>query len=595
MVRGGPNMTAKTTVAQAPDFCALFESSPGCYLVLSPDLKIVAVTQAYLTATMTRREDILGRSLFEVFPDNPQDHNASGVAHLGASLQRVKDNLAPDTMAVQKYDIRRPAHEGGGFEQRWWSPVNSPVLARDGTLAWIIHRVEDVTDFVRVRQQGEQQERLTRDLEGRASRMEADILRRGQELQQANQEVRRLNAELEQRVEERTAQLKKAQDQLLHAQKMEAVGRLAGGVAHDFNNVLSVIISYSSMMMTDMPPTDPARHDVEQIKIAADRAAALTRQLLAFSRQQVLEARVLDLNSVVQGVETMLTRLIGADVDLAFGLKPGVHPVMADPGQLEQVLMNLAINARDAMPRGGKLTIETGNVELDQHYADEHLGVHPGAYAMLAVSDTGTGMDKATLARIFEPFFTTKPQGKGTGLGLATAMGIIQQSGGSIWAYSEPDNGTTFKVYLPRTTEAAGPQAEPDTAVAVLHGTETILLAEDEAQVRTVVRGILEQAGYVVLEAADAGEALALCERHPGPIHLVLTDVVMPQMNGRQLADRLCAMRPGLPVLFMSGYTDGAIMLHGMLESGLAFLQKPFTPQSLARRVRQVLDGAKRA
>jgi PAS domain S-box-containing protein len=380
------------------------------------------------------------------------------------------------------------------------------------------------------------------------------------------------------------------EEQLRHSQKMEAVGRLAGGVAHDFNNLLSVILSYSEMVIADLKEGDPIRDDIEEIRRAGVRAADLTRQLLMFSRQQVIEPRVLDLNDVIAGMEKMLRRLVGEDVDIAW--RPGAvgASVCVDPGSIEQVIMNLAINARDAMPQGGKLTIETANVVVDQSYASAHLGATPGAYVMLSVADSGTGMDKATQARIFEPFFTTKEKGKGTGLGLSTVFGIVHQSGGHVWVESEIGVGSVFKIYLPRVDRRAV-EPRPKQSPATLRGHETILLVEDEVQVRDVARGILQRYGYTVIEARDAGEAFLLCERHPATIHLLLTDVVMPQMSGPELAKRLAQERPGMKVLCMSGYTDDAAVRHGVIDSAFAYLQKPLTVETLTRKVRDVLDA----
>jgi signal transduction histidine kinase len=559
-----------------PDFRALFESAPGLYLVLTRDLEIVAVSEAYLAATMTERSRILGRALFDVFPDNPDDPQATGVANLRASLERVLALGRADTMAVQKYDIRRPDSEGGGFEERFWSPLNSPVLDEHGELRYIIHRVEDVTEFVRLR--------------SRTVSMEAEIFRRAQELQTSNQELRSLQAELEQRVEARTAELRRAEAQLRHSQKMEAIGRMSGAIAHDFNNLLSVILSYSTLLVRDLRPIDPMREDLESIRKAGERAAELTRQLLAFSRQQVLAPRVLDLNETVHETERMLRRLLGADIDLVTRCQRDLSKVRVDPGQMDQVVMNLALNARDAMPDGGKLTIETSDVVLDESYAAQHHGVTPGPHVLLAVSDTGIGMDAETQGRIFEPFFTTKPAGKGTGLGLSTVFGIVQQSGGSIWVYSELGTGTTIKIYLPRA-EGSVDEPEEFAPPPTLHGKETILLVEDQDEVRRVATTILRNYGYRVLSASNAGEALLACEKHLRAIDLLLTDVVMPQMSGPELSQRILAQRPDLKVLFMSGYADGAVVGHGILDSGTDYVQKPLLPEVLARRVRQVLDA----
>jgi two-component system, cell cycle sensor histidine kinase and response regulator CckA len=386
------------------------------------------------------------------------------------------------------------------------------------------------------------------------------------------------------------AALQRAEEQLRQAQKMEAIGSLAGGVAHDFNNVLSVILSYCELILEDLRPNDPLRGDVEQIQTAGKRAADLTRQLLMFSRQQVIESKVLDLNVLLSAMDKMFRRILGEDIDLVSSLEAELGRVRADPGSIEQVVMNLVVNARDAMPTGGKLTLETSNVELDDEFALEHHAAKPGPYVMLAVSDTGVGMDKVTRARVFEPFFTTKETGKGTGLGLSTVFGIVQQSDGHVWVYSELGKGTTFKIYLPRV-DAAVEDVPRKVTVGSLRGSETILLVEDEEQVRTVASGILRKHGYHVLEVSNAGEALLLCEKHLAPIHLLVTDVVMPQMSGPELAKRLAIVRQDMKVLCMSGYTDDAALRHGVIESGIAYLQKPLTVESLTRRVREVLES----
>ena len=380
------------------------------------------------------------------------------------------------------------------------------------------------------------------------------------------------------------------EDQLRQAQKMEAVGMLAGGVAHDFNNLLTIIAGYSQLILGTLGPKDPNRHSVEQIIKAGERAAALTQQLLAFSRRQVLQPRVLDLNKLVGSLGTMLRRLIGEDIELRLVLKPDLGRVSADPGQVEQVIMNLVVNARDAMPKGGVLTVETANTHLDEHYAGCHIAATPGPFILLAVSDTGSGMDDATKARLFEPFFTTKSVGSGTGLGLSTVFGIVKQSGGSVEVYSEPGRGTSVKVYLPRIDQPV--VVEPQhLKKSVVRGTETILLAEDDEMVRTLVCETLKQEGYRVLAASDPLEVQRIAESHRGPIHLLITDVVMPKVSGRELAGQVMGKRPGLKVLYMSGYTDNAVVSSGILHQEVAFLQKPFTPASLVEKVRDVLEG----
>ena len=388
---------------------------------------------------------------------------------------------------------------------------------------------------------------------------------------------------------------RRLEHQLRHAQKMEAIGRLAGSVAHDFNNLLSVILSYSSLLLADLRPGDPMRPDLEAIGKAGTRAADLTRQLLAFSRKQLLAPRVLDLNQVFRESEGMLSRLLGEDVELVTNYADSVHRVRADPGQIDQIVMNLAVNARDAMPNGGRLTIETKNVMLDGSTAvsdPDQLGVTPGPYVMLSMSDTGTGMDRETEAHIFEPFFTTKEKGKGTGLGLATVFGIVKQSEGHIAVESDLGIGTTFRVYFPMA-EGEAAEEEDKPVPSRLTGGETILLTEDQDEVRAVAREVLRRCGYHVLEARNAGEALLTCERYSKPIHLLLTDVVMPQMSGPELAHRLASIRPGMKVLYMSGYAEGMLESGGELGADIAYLPKPWVPDVLARRVREVLDGGK--
>jgi PAS domain S-box-containing protein len=379
-----------------------------------------------------------------------------------------------------------------------------------------------------------------------------------------------------------------SEEQLRQSQKLEAIGQLAGGVAHDFNNLLTVIGGYSSMLLGKLPEDSPHRSSLEEIKKASDRASGLTRQLLAFSRKQILQPKVLDLNVVVNDLEKMVRRLIGEDIDLLAITSPVLGKVKADPGQIEQVLLNLIVNARDAMPKGGKLTIETRNVVHSEEYAQRHLTT-PGPYVMLAVSDTGSGIDPAIQQRIFEPFFTTKGSGKGTGLGLATVYGIVKQSGGNIWIYSEIGQGSTFKVYLPRVDEASGGE-ENLGSESVPKGSETLLLVEDEDQVRVILKRILEDQGYQVLAASNGEEALAYSQDLDHDIKLMITDVVMPQMSGRELTERIMVVRPNLRVLYMSGYTDDAIVRHGLLDESLQFIQKPFDSASVARKVREMLD-----
>ena len=384
---------------------------------------------------------------------------------------------------------------------------------------------------------------------------------------------------------------KKMEKQLRLSQRMEAIGELAGGVAHDFNNLLAVILGCADGIVDALPPNHPASKKAEMVRQAGSTAADLTRQLLAFSRQQMLQPRLLNLKEVVDRTEVLLRRLIGENIEITISLEPSVGSVKADPGQIEQVLLNLAINARDAMPHGGRLTIDARNVELDDSYKDDHLPVIPGRYVMLAIEDTGCGIDRETQARIFDPFFTTKELGKGTGLGLATVYGIVKQSGGYIWVYSEVNKGTIFRVYLPRVDQSAQPVEQKEPEQVIPWGCETILLAEDAESLREMAREYLESIGYTILEAANGLEALQKAKEFDGTIHLLLTDVVMPEMSGPELASQMVSLRPGIKVIFTSGYTDDAIARQGVLDPSVAFIQKPYRPKALARKIGEVLGA----
>jgi two-component system, cell cycle sensor histidine kinase and response regulator CckA len=380
------------------------------------------------------------------------------------------------------------------------------------------------------------------------------------------------------------------QEQLRQSQKMEAVGQLAGGIAHDFNNLLTIIKGYSQLSLFELQEDGPLRRNVAEIEKAANRAADLTRQLLAFSRRQILEMKVLDLNTRLKDLDKMLRRIIGEDIELVTHPGSDLGRVKADPGQIEQVVINLAVNARDAMPTGGKLTIETANVELDEAYALTHIAVIPGRYVMVSVSDTGVGMTPEVRDHVFEPFFTTKETGKGTGLGLSMVYGIVKQSGGNIWVYSEPGKGTTFKIYLPQVNEPLQELREKKGEKELLLGSETILVVEDEKEVRKLALRILERQGYRILAATSGEDALSVCKEHQESIHLLLTDVVMPGMTGRILAESLVSLYPKIKVLYMSGYTENAIVHHGILDPGTNYIQKPFTVDGLITKIREVLD-----
>jgi two-component system, cell cycle sensor histidine kinase and response regulator CckA len=391
------------------------------------------------------------------------------------------------------------------------------------------------------------------------------------------------------------SQRKLLEEQFRQSQKMEAVGRLAGGVAHDFNNAIGVITGYSELLQLRLPSGDPLHRYADEIAKAGQRAASLTRQLLAFSRKQVIQPEALDLNLIVGEMDKMLGRLIGEDIQITLSREPYPAPIKADPGQIEQILMNLAVNARDAMPQGGKLFIQTSNVDLDETYSRQHAYVKPGRYIMLSCSDTGCGMDKPTQAKVFEPFFTTKDQGKGTGLGLSTVYGIVKQNGGYIWVYSEPGKGATFRIYFPRAEGIEHRSEEPATPLPPPGGSATVLLVEDEDPLRQLARTCLETGGYKVLSVPDGKAALELLDTSPEPIDLLLTDVIMPGMSGRQLADLVCKLRPGIKVLFMSGYTNDLIAQYGVLDPGTLLLEKPFTLYSLLDKVDVALGTTARA
>ena len=579
--------------SDAVDFRLLFESVPGPCLVLTPRFTIVAVSDAYLRATMTVREEILGKNVFDVFPDNPNDPGATGVRQLRASLETVIGTRRPDQMAFQKYDIRRPEAEGGEFEERFWSPLNSPVIGPAGEVLYIIHRVEDVTEFVRLqRAAGDKANPELAALYEQISTLmaQADHDLRDPAASPKPEPSQRLGVEeMLRRVGELITGHKRLEEELRQSQKMEAVGQLAGGIAHDFNNVLNVIIGYSKLLLQKLPAADRAHRQVEEICKAGERAAGLTQQLLAFSRKQVLQPRIVNFGDILREMDTMVRRVIGEHIQVNTTLEDDLAHVKIDPTQVQQVILNLVVNARDAMPDGGKLTLELSNAELDASYAAIR-DMSPGRYVMLAVSDNGCGMTPEVRQRAFEPFFTTKGLGSGTGLGLATVYGIIRQSGGHIWLYSEPGAGTTFKVFFPSVDapeDAAPARAQKSTE----RGSETILVVEDDPAVRHLVEEILGSAGYHVMAAEDGPSAMRVAERHRGEIDLLLTDVVLPKMGSKEVASRLTALRPEIKVIFMSGYTGHSATQNGALDPDVAFIPKPFSPDSLCDKVRAQLNS----
>lgn len=534
---------------------SIIEHVPAMIFMKDAELRFERLNRAGEELLGHPREALLGKSDYDFFPKEQADF----------FVAKDREVLRRGTLE----DIpEEPIETAQGT--RWLHTRKIPLLDENGRAQHLLGISIDITEHKQIK----------------------DRLRASHEA--LEQRVSERSAQLEHQIAERSRAeraLANTEEQLRQAQKMEAIGRLAGGVAHDFNNILSVILSYTSLALSSLGTVHPLHADLTEIRRAAERASDLTRQLLAFSRQQLLAPRIVDLNRIVMGLHQMLARLIGEDVELQVQLAPGLHDVKVDASQIEQVLLNLAVNARDAMPYGGRLRIETSNVALEAAHVRELLDVSVGSYVLLSVTDCGTGMDRETQARIFEPFFTTKDQGRGTGLGLSTVFGIVKQSGGSILVESELGSGTTFKLYLPSLGRRTN-SSEPRMAAIVAHrGGESVLLVEDEEQVRRVVLGALRRAGYQVLEARNALEALAMGEDLQTKIDLLLTDVVMPQLSGPELAKRLLARRPELRVLCMSGYTDDAVLRHGILRSEMAFLQKPLTPDTLLGKVREVLDG----
>lgn len=520
---------------------SIFENIPDMIFVKeASELRFHRFNKAGENLLGIPREDLIGRNDYDFFPKEQADF----------FVARDRHTLASKTVI----DIpEEPLETRHGL--RWLHTKKIPILDDQGEPLYLLGISADITAQ-----------------------------------KQAEEALLRINEELERRVQETVATLQQTQEQLLQSQKMEALGRLAGGVAHDFNNLLTVITGYGELVSLNLQAGSEPDKYVEQILQAAQRAGELTRQMLAFSRQQFLQPRILYLNERVIEINKLLQRLIiGEDIDLVILLEPKLAKIQADPSQMDQVIMNLAVNARDAMPKGGKLTIETKNVYLDEHYARSHSEVIPGHYVMLAVSDTGCGMTSSTLKRLFEPFFTTKDKGKGTGLGLATAYGIVKQSLGHIHVYSELNQGSVFKVYLPTVDGEHFLEQPLQSFKAQAVAGETILLVEDEPAVCELLSDVLSQAGYQVLSASQGQAALELAAGYSEQIDLLITDLVMPVMGGRVLAEQLSQQRPGLKILYMSGYTDDALVHHGKLETGVQFIHKPFSPDTLLLQVQQVL------
>ncbi len=551
-------MTASSAVSRDGLDFRVLEAAPGSYLVLNPELRIVAANGSFLNATRTVRDGIVGLSLFEALPENPNVPEAEAAANITSSIHRVIQNRLPDAMEVQRYDLRKSEGEGGGFEERHWAFINSPVIGANGEVACIISRVEDLTEFVRLKRASTESAQLAESIRSRTYQAEAEVYLRAAQIAEGN----RL--------------------------RLDAMGRMAGGVAHDFSNLLNIILGYTKLLQADIPEENSTKRGLAAIERAAETAAGLTRQLLAFSRHQILEPRVANPNELISGIESLVRGIIGDQIQLDITLHREIGRIRVDPTQFEQVLINLVINARDAMPRGGHLGIETKNVQLDESYVLDHPGVPPGEYVGVAVSDTGVGISRELQSQIFEPFFTTK-KGKGTGLGLSTVYGIVRQSGGYVSVYSEPGMGTSFRIYFPAvsgTIEKPMPVKEDASPEG---GGETILLVEDRGPLRELFQSMLERGGYHVLTAGTPNEALQISAAYSNTIHLLIADVVLPEMTGPELAKQFRSTRQESEVLFVSAFTESVISRQGKLSPNLNFLQKPVSHDTLIRKIREIL------
>jgi PAS domain S-box-containing protein len=554
------------------EFRALLEAAPDAMVIADEHGKISLVNAQTEKLFGYNREELLGQPVEILIPPR---YRGNHVNHRRDYSETPR--LRPMGAGRELFGLRK---DGSEF------PVEislSPFRSSEGSL--VFSAIRDIT----------LQKKAQDELREAKEALETRVRERTAELVKANEALQAEMIQRELAMRQRDSEQERArhlEEQLLQTQKMEAIGRLAGGISHDFNNLLGVILGNAEMMLKSAPPGASHIERVEQIKLAGEEAASVTRQLLAFARQQVSEPQLLNLNVVLTDLEPLLRRIVEEHISLELALARNLGEVRNDRSQLAQVILNLVANARDAMTKGGRLTIETSNTYLSEEYAREHIDVSPGAYVQLSVTDSGQGMDRETVSRIFEPFFTTKEQGSGSGLGLATVYGIVRQSGGHIWVYSEPGKGTTFKIYLPLSSAAGEDEARNRENEGASNGSETILLVEDSKLLARVTRDFLVSAGYHVLVATEASEALRVAAEYPRRIHVLLTDVVMPHMNGKELSEELLRMRPQVKVLYMSGHTAGVISQNAALGEDVAFIEKPFTHEGLSKKIRQLLEDA---
>lgn len=573
-----------------PDFKSIFNQLPGLYMVLDRDLRIVAATDGYLRATRTRRSEVIGRYVFDVFPDNPADPNADGVRNSKASFDRVFRSGEIDAMVVQRHDIRHPESEGGGYEVRYWSPINAPIYEQDGSVAYIVHRVQDVTEFMRLKQEGAEQAKATDELRERTLRMEGDLYSRSREVADTSRKLKQANEELSQayeRLRKETEEREQLEKQLRHGQKMEALGLMAGGIAHDFNNILAAMIGFTELTIDHLPEGGSARRNLRHVLDAGLRGRDLVRQMLVFSRRDEQERRPVALTDAIKDAEKLLRASIPSTIETRIDIK-SESAVLADPVGVQQVLINICNNARDAMlETGGVLQIEVDDVVIEGRDNLPNLG--PGAHVRLRVTDTGSGISPDVIDRIFDPFFTTKGIGHGTGLGLSVVHGIVESYGGAITVESEPGKGSTFSVYLPKASQDGVEDREVE--VPLPRGRERVLFVDDEELLVEMAVNMMKDLGYDAVGSTSGSEAFERLSEHPNEFDLLITNQTMPGVTGLQLARDIKTIRDTIPIILTTGFSH-LVTPESLKAAGIAaFVMKPLVKKELARTIREVLDA----